>query len=48
MSVSLLAPLALGLGLLVAGPLLAHIARRRPVRRVPFGAMMLLKRLEKC
>lgn len=47
MSVSLLAPLALGLGLLVAGPLLAHIARRRPVRRVPFGAMMLLKRLEK-
>lgn len=47
MSVSLLAPVVLGLGLLVGGPILAHIARRRPVRQVPFGAMMLLKRLEK-
>ena len=45
-SVSLLAPLALGLGLLVAGPLLAHIARRRRCAGRP-RAMMLLKRLEK-
>lgn len=47
MSFSLLAPLALGLAALVAGPILAHIARRQPTRRLPFGAMMLLKRLQK-
>lgn len=41
----LLVPLALGLGVLVAGPLLAHLTRRRPVVRVPFGAMMLLERV---
>lgn len=47
MSLSLLAPLALGLGLLVALPLIAHIARQRPRERVPFGAMLLLRRVIK-
>jgi hypothetical protein len=47
MSFSLLAPVSLVLGLLVAGPILAHMARQKPVERVPFGAMMLLARLVK-
>ena len=38
-------PLALALGLLIAGPLLAHLIRRTPENRQPFGAMMLLRRL---
>ena len=47
MSLGLLAPLALGLAVLVAGPILAHMARQRPDRRREYGAMMLLKRLVK-
>ncbi len=38
-------PLALGLGLLVAGPVLAHLIRRTPQLRRAFGAMLLLRRL---
>lgn len=47
MDAAFLAPAALGLGLLVAGPLLAHLSRRRPTREVPFGAMLLLQRVQK-
>ena len=47
MNVALLAPLALGLLALVAGPVLAHLARRQPTRRIEFGAMMLLQRVQK-
>lgn len=47
MSLGLLAPLALLLGALVAGPILAHMARQRPSRKQAFGAMMLLQRLVK-
>jgi len=47
MDAALLAPAALGLGLLVAGPVLAHLSRRRPTREVPFGAMLLLQRVQK-
>lgn len=45
MTSAFLAPAALLLGVLVVGPVLAHMARQQPVRRVPFGAMMLLRRL---
>ena len=45
MSLSLAAPLALLLGLLVALPILAHLTQQRPVDRQPFGAMLLLRRL---
>lgn len=47
MSVSLLAPLALGLAALVALPVLAHLARQVPRDRRPFGAMLLLQRVVK-
>jgi hypothetical protein len=47
MSLSLLVPLALGLGVLVGGPILAHMARQKPVERLPYGAMMLVQRLVK-
>ncbi|MEC7946496.1 MAG: VWA domain-containing protein [Myxococcota bacterium] len=47
MDAALLAPAALALGLLLGGPVLAHMSRRRPVRRVDFGAMMLLERVQK-
>ncbi len=47
MTFGLLTPLALGLAALLAGPLLAHLARRRPTNRVDFGAMMLLRRVQK-
>ncbi|MFM2246244.1 MAG: hypothetical protein RL071_2318 [Pseudomonadota bacterium] len=46
MTPALLAPAALGLLVLVAGPLLAHLARRRPQDDVPYGAMLLLQRLQ--
>lgn len=47
MTPALLAPAALGLFVLVAGPVLAHLARRRPQRVVDYGAMLLLRRLQK-
>lgn len=47
MSLSLLLPWALGLLALAALPVIAHIARQRPRERVPFGAMLLLKRVVK-
>ncbi len=40
-------PLALALGLLMAGPMVAHLIRRTPKDRRPFGAMMLLRRLRR-
>ncbi|HCH62321.1 MAG TPA: hypothetical protein DFR83_05920, partial [Deltaproteobacteria bacterium] len=43
----LLAPLALFLTVLVVGPIVAHLTRRRPTQRIPYGAMMLLKRVIK-
>ena len=43
----LLAPFALALTLLVVGPIVAHLTRRRPTRRIPYGAMMLLQRVIK-
>jgi hypothetical protein len=42
-----IAPAVLALGALILGPILAHMARQKPTERVPFGAMMLLRRLEK-
>lgn len=47
MSFSFLAPAALGLGALVAIPILAHLTRQRPTDRVAFGAMLLVQRLVK-
>ncbi len=41
------APLALGLGLLVLGPVIAHMIRQTPKERRAFGAMLLLQRLPK-
>lgn len=45
MSLSLLAPAALALGLLLALPIIAHLTQQRPVDRQAFGAMLLLRRL---
>ncbi len=45
MSFALLAPAALAAGVLLAAPVLAHLVRRKPDTRVPFGAMLLLERL---
>ncbi len=47
MSLTLLAPLLLGLGAFVALPIIAHISRQKPRERVPFGAMLLLRRVVK-
>lgn len=47
MSLSLLTPLALGLGALVTLPILAHLARQTPRDRQAFGAMLLLERVMK-
>jgi hypothetical protein len=47
MSLSLLLPAALGLLGLGLLPIIAHIAKQRPRDRVPFGAMMLLERLQR-
>lgn len=41
----LLAPAALALGALLLGPFIAHLTRRQPIVRRPFGAMMLLRRV---
>ncbi len=45
MSFGFLAAGSLGLLVLLAGPVLAHLARRSPVERQAFGAMMLLERM---
>jgi len=41
------APLALGLGILILGPIVAHLVRQTPKERRAFGAMLLLERLPK-
>ena len=45
MGFALLAPAALGLLLLIAGPLLAHLSLQQPNQRQAFGATLLLERL---
>ena len=46
MSFSLLVPLGLALSVLVAGPILAHMVRRRPRQTRRFGAMLLADKLD--
>ena len=47
MTLSWANPVALALGLLVAGPILAHLIRQTPRARRAFGAMLLIRRLPK-
>ncbi len=47
MALSLVGPLVLALGALVALPVLAHLARQTPRDRRAFGAMLLLERVVK-
>lgn len=47
MSFSLLAPAALFLGVLLLGPVLAHLTRRQPTDTQAFGLMFLLDRLQR-
>lgn len=47
MSFGLLAPAALLLGLLALGPVLAHLTRQQIRDRRPFGALLLLERLQR-
>lgn len=47
MSFALLAPAALALGILVLGPVLAHLAKRHPREERAYGAVMLLERLQR-
>lgn len=47
MSLSLLTPAALALGLLALGPVLAHMTRQRPSQEQAFGAMLLIRRMKK-
>jgi hypothetical protein len=47
MTAGMAVPLAAALGLLVALPIIAHLTRRTPTDRVPFGAMLLIQRLMK-
>lgn len=47
MSLALLAPAALALGVLLAGPILAHLSKRQPREERPFGALLLLERLQR-
>lgn len=47
MSLGLLAPAVLALGVLLAGPILAHLAKRHPREERPYGAVMLLERLQR-
>lgn len=47
MSFAFLAPAALALGALLLGPILAHLSKRQPRERKPFGALMLLERLQR-
>ena len=42
-----LTPLAFGLLAFIVGPILAHLIKRKPNLRIPFGAMMLIKKLPK-
>jgi hypothetical protein len=46
-SFGLLAPTALGLLMAALLPIVAHLIRRRPENRRPFGAMLLLQRLRR-
>ncbi len=46
MSLALLAPAALVLSALALGPILAHLMRRRPTERAPFGAILLIDRVQ--
>lgn len=43
----MLAPAALALAALLAGPILAHLSKRQPRERRPFGALLLLERLQR-
>ena len=43
MTLSMLAPLGLVVGLLAVGPILAHLTRRKPQNRQVYGAMLLLR-----
>ena len=45
MTLSWANPLALALGLLIVGPILAHLIRQTPRARRAFGAMLLIRRL---
>jgi hypothetical protein len=45
MSLSWAIPLALSLGVLLLGPIIAHLFRQPPSKRLHFGAMMLMLRL---
>lgn len=45
MTLSWTNPLALALGLLIVGPILAHLIRQTPRARRAFGAMLLIRRL---
>ncbi len=47
MSLLLVAPAVLALGVLLAGPILAHLSKRHPRDRRPFGALMLVERLQR-
>ncbi|MFZ5476603.1 MAG: VWA domain-containing protein [Myxococcota bacterium] len=47
MSLALLAPAALAAAVLLAGPILAHLAKRHPRDRIAYGAVMLLQRLQR-
>lgn len=47
MTFAFLAPLTLALGVLLVGPFLAHLTRQTIREEIPFGAFMLLERLEK-
>lgn len=47
MSMVFLAPAALALAALLAGPILAHLSKRQPRERKPFGALMLIERLQR-
>lgn len=47
MNFVLLAPAALALAALLAGPILAHLSKRQPRERRPFGALLLLERLQR-
>lgn len=47
MTAALLAPIALALSVILIGPILAHLTRRPPRERRPFGLMYILRRLQR-